>query len=80
MPNPFTEHPSSKGESYLRHALVALSVSFRFFISSLFMIVHAIFPFLSVPWPFNLSAISFWLMTLEEHRNILKKNEENKDE
>ena len=68
MRNPFTTHPKARGEGYIKHATTALSMSFRFFVSSIFLIVHAVFPFLPVPWPFNVSAVLAWLHVLEESR------------
>ena len=78
MHNPLTAHPKTRGEGYVRHAITAMSMSFRFFVSSTFLIVHAIFPFLPVPWPFDVSTMLAWLQVLEESRQqISNKGDEN---
>jgi len=46
MPNPFTEHPRSVGESYIQHMLSALRVWFWLAISATVVFIHAFLPFL----------------------------------
>ena len=42
--NFFTQHPKSVGETYLEHFFVAISFSFRLFLSSIAALVHAFIP------------------------------------
>ena len=46
MPNPFTAHPHSVGETYLEHALFACSYGAKMTAGGLAAIVHGLFPFL----------------------------------
>ena len=46
MPNPFTDHPRSVGESYLQHMASALRVWFWLLVSATVVFVHAFLPFL----------------------------------
>jgi hypothetical protein len=48
MGNPFTEHPSAVGETYLQHSRVASTVGVRMIGAGLACLVHAVFPFLFV--------------------------------
>ena len=48
MPNPFTDHPSAVGETYLEHSRVAGSVGIRMIGAGLACLVHAALPFLFV--------------------------------
>ena len=41
----FTEHPSSIGETYFEHFLVAISFSFKLLITSFAAFIHAFLPF-----------------------------------
>ena len=50
MRNIFTEHPKEVGETYFQHFRVAaFKISLRLLASSVFQIVHAIFPFIKPP-------------------------------
>ena len=40
----FTEHPGNNGETYLEHLFEALKFSFKLFISSLVVLIHAFMP------------------------------------
>jgi len=44
----FTEHPEATDETYFEHLWFTLSMSFRFFITTLVILIHGIFPFLMV--------------------------------
>lgn len=46
MKNPFTHHPNSINESYLKHLKSALSFSCHLFAAALACAIHAFFPFL----------------------------------
>lgn len=60
--NFFIEHPNSQGETYLSHAFFAIKMSFRFLVSSLFLLVHAVFPFLNPPKPFDFTSMLEYLL------------------
>jgi hypothetical protein len=42
----FTSHPDSVGESYLQHAVFAMSFGIRMFLGALACMLHGLFPFL----------------------------------
>lgn len=46
--NPFTEHPSTVGETYVEHMGVAFSFAMRMMLGALACFVHGVFPFLCV--------------------------------
>jgi hypothetical protein len=46
MPNPFTAHPASVGETYAQHFQFALAFGVRMTLGGLAAAVHALFPFL----------------------------------
>jgi hypothetical protein len=48
MKNPFTKHPHSINETYLRHMIEALKYCIQFILLSIMTFVHAVFPFLFV--------------------------------
>lgn len=48
MPNPFTAHPASVGESYGQHFRFALGFGARMALGGLAAVVHAVFPFVCV--------------------------------
>lgn len=48
MPNPFTAHPASVGESYLQHMRFACRFGGRMLLGGIAAVVHSVFPFLFV--------------------------------
>jgi len=68
----FTEHPGEQGETYWQHAKFALGVSFHFFISAIFLILHALFPFVCPPKPFELSSTINYLTKKCDNRKADK--------
>ena len=48
MPNPFTAHPASVGESYLQHLRFAFRFGSRMLAGGAAAVLHSIFPFLFV--------------------------------
>lgn len=42
----FTEHPEETGETYLQHLWFTIGMSLRFFITTLVILIHGVFPFL----------------------------------
>ena len=57
----FTEHPTEKNKSYLEHAWFALKISVHLLLSSLCFLVHAVFPFVEVPYNLNLESTALYL-------------------
>jgi hypothetical protein len=68
MKNPFTIHPHSVGETYIQHFLIAWKGAYRLGMSALIFIFHAIFPFIPVPKPFDLTSTSDWLNSIRSKR------------
>ena len=48
MPNPFTAHPASVGETYLEHMRFARRFGGRMLLGGAAAVVHSLFPFLFV--------------------------------
>lgn len=48
MPNPFTAHPASVGETYGQHLRFALAFAARMTLGGLAAAIHALFPFLFI--------------------------------
>jgi hypothetical protein len=48
MPNPFTSHPASVGETYSQHLGFAFTFGAIMAVGGLAAMVHAVFPFLCV--------------------------------
>lgn len=46
MPNPFTEHPASVGETYAEHMGQAVSFGVPMILAGVACLVHGLFPFL----------------------------------
>ena len=46
MPNLFTEHPKSVGESYFKHLIIAFSFSIKLIFIATKVLIHVFFPFL----------------------------------
>ena len=46
MPNPFTAHPHSVGETYAQHALFACRYGVKMAAGGIAAILHGLFPFL----------------------------------
>ena len=48
MPNPFTTHPASVGETYVEHMSFASRFGIRMLAGGLAALIHSVFPFLFV--------------------------------
>tara|TARA_Y100000034_G_scaffold49192_1_gene60817 strand:+ start:1063 stop:1275 length:213 start_codon:yes stop_codon:yes gene_type:complete len=57
----FTSHLTEKKKNYLQHAWFALKVSVRLSLSSTFFFVHALFPFVKIPYDLNLESTALYL-------------------
>ena len=64
----FTKHPNSVGETYWGHFKFAVIASLRLAVSSVVFFVHAVFPFVQVPKPFDLVSTCAWLSETQERR------------
>jgi len=53
MLNIFSKHPNKKNMSYWQHLKRAFLMGIRLFASSVFFIVHSIFPFVPIPARYN---------------------------
>jgi len=68
MMNLFTKQPNSVGETYWQHLKVAMKGAYRLGGSATIFCVHAIFPFVPVPKPFDLVSTSDWLNEIRKGR------------
>lgn len=71
MSNPFTQHPHSIGQSYLRHMFNALRYSFTLIFSGILCFIHALLPFLCV----KVASDNVFKLA-EEFKEVKKKAEE----
>ena len=55
------KHLVEKNTTYFDHGLVAMSIGVRLLISSVLFFIHSIFPFISIPRPFNLECMVIYL-------------------
>ena len=46
MNNPFTKHPNSVGETYLKHMKIAVNTAIKIQLVTFILLTHAVFPFL----------------------------------
>ncbi len=58
----FTKHPKSTNQTYLQHALFAISIGTRLFLSSCFFLIHGVFPFIKIPELLNLESTASHLL------------------
>ena len=61
MFNSFTKHAAEKNKSYLGHAWFALKIGLRLSLSSTCFFVHAVFPFIGIPYNLNLESTALYL-------------------
>ena len=74
MYNPFTKHPREEaGESWWEHCRFSCGIGIRLFITSIYFLLHGIFPFLEVHKKWNLECASKWLNTKNKNREINKR-------
>ena len=57
----FLNHLKENNVSYLQHLRFAAGVSVRLFASSAYFIVHALLPFVPIPYWFNLESTALYL-------------------
>lgn len=68
----FVKHPSEQGETYKVHAIFAFRLAVRFLTSGLCLILHAIFPFICPPKPYDLQSMTNYLNEKCERRKETK--------
>ena len=57
----FTAHPATKNKGYFDHAWLALKVSMRLSLSSTYFLIHALLPFIKIPYNLNLESTALYL-------------------
>jgi len=55
------KHLKEKNKTYLQHFVFAFRVALRLSLSSLFFTIHAILPFIPVPYESNLESMALYL-------------------
>ena len=79
MYNPFTKHPGEEaGESWWEHCQFSCGIGIRLFFTSIYFILHGIFPFLEVHKKWNLECASSWLSKKNKNRELNKIEVQNK--
>ena len=78
MYNPFTKHPrESVGETWLQHLIFSCGIGIRLLITSIYFLIHGIFPFIEVHTKWNLECASEWLNRKNENRETKKLENKN---
>lgn len=67
----FTAHPKSVGETYWQHFKIAMKGVYRLGGSAIIFFIHAVFPFIPVPKPFDLTSTSDWLNDIRKSREVV---------
>ena len=68
MYNPFTKHPNSVGESWFQHFKFSAKIGIRLWVSSLYFLIHATFPFIKIPKWVNLTDSALYLLNENKKR------------
>jgi len=55
------EHLREKNKTYLQHLIFAMRVSVKLSLSSTAFFVHALFPFIKIPYNLNLESMALYL-------------------
>ena len=80
MQNPFTKHPKeSVGETWWEHCKFSTGIGIRLFTTSLYFIIHGLFPFIELKKKYNLEDSSEWLFNKNWNREAKRKNIEPSD-
>ena len=73
MYNPFTKHPKDTvNETWLEHLKFTVGIGLRLLLTSLYFIIHGLFPFIEINRKYNLEDSSEWLWNKNKNREILK--------
>ena len=55
------KHLASKKTTYLQHFIFAMKVSFKLSLSSTAFFVHALLPFIKIPYDLNLESMALYM-------------------
>ena len=73
MYNPFTKHPrEAVGETWWEHCMFSCGIGIRLFLTSMYFLVHGLFPFIEVHKKWNLGCASIWLNKKNDNRETKK--------
>ena len=73
MYNPFTKHPRENvGETWWEHCMFSCGIGIRLFLTSMYFLVHGIFPFIELHTKWNLECASIWLNKKNDNRETKK--------
>ena len=76
MYNPFTKHPKETvGETWWHHFKFTVSIGFRLYFTSIYFMIHGLFPFIELHKKYNLMDTSMWLNNKNKNREKKKTNE-----
>ena len=71
MYNPFIKHPREEaGETWLEHCQFSCRIGIRLFLTSIYFLVHGIFPFIELHTKWNLECASKWLNKKNDNRRL----------
>ena len=69
MYNPFTKHPRENvGETWWEHCKFSTGIGLRLLLTSLYFIIHGMFPFIEINRKYNLEDSSEWLWNKNKNR------------
>ena len=78
MYNPFTKHPRENvSETWWQHCVFSCSIGIRLFFTSIYFLVHGLFPFIEVHKKWNLECASEWLNKKNDNRETKKRETKN---
>ena len=73
MYNPFTKHPKDTvGENWWEHLIFSCGIGIRLFLTSVYFLVHGVFPFIELHTKWNLECASKWLNKKNDNREKKK--------
>ena len=71
MDNPFTKHPKETvGETWWEHLIFSCGIGIRLFLTSIYFLVHGVFPFIELHTKWNLECASGWLNKKNDNRRL----------
>jgi len=74
--NPFTKHPrETVGETWWQHFKFTVSIGVRLYFTSIYFMIHGLFPFIELHKKYNLMDTSMWLNNKNKNREKKKTNE-----
>ena len=71
MHNPFTKHPrETVGETWWQHCKFTFSIGVRLYFTSIYFMIHGLFPFIELHKKYNLMDTSMWLNSKNKNREL----------